>query len=243
MTVLQGLLIPFLGTSLGAAFVFLLRRDFSPRLTSPLYGFAGGVMTAASIWSLLLPAIESATAMGTAALFAAMGGFLLGGASLLLLDRLLPEGEEGSQLFWAVTIHNVPEGMAIGVVLAAFLSGSEGVTAMGALSLAIGVAVQNVPEGAVISLPLHAKGLPRARAFLRGVLSGAVEPVAGAAALVAASRVTPMLPFLLSYAAGCMIYVVVKELVPAACGEKGYWGAALFFAGFTVMMVLDVTMG
>ena len=241
MTVLHGLLLPFLGTTLGALCVFFLRRGFSPTLAKGLYGFAGGVMTAASIWSLLLPAIERAGDTPLALLPTA-GGFLAGGASLLLLDRLLPT-KENSRLFLAVTLHNVPEGLAIGVVLAGYLAGGGGITAMGVLSLAIGVAAQNVPEGAVISLPLHAKGHSRPRAFLRGVLSGAVEPVAGAAALLAASLVTPILPFLLSYAAGCMIYVVVKELAPAACEEKSFLGCALFFAGFALMMVLDVAMG
>ncbi|MBQ9329546.1 MAG: ZIP family metal transporter [Oscillibacter sp.] len=254
--VTMGLLIPFLGTSLGAGCVFFLRRDMGRELRRALQGFAAGVMTAASVWSLLLPAMEQAAEQGELPVVPAVGGFWLGVLFLLLLDRWVPhlhlgseepEGPESplsktAKLLLAVTIHNIPEGMAVGVVYAGYLSG--GITAMGALSLALGIAIQNVPEGAIISLPLAAEGFGRRRAFGWGVLSGAVEPVGAAVTVLATALVLPVLPLLLSFAAGAMLYVVVEELIPEMSqGPHSNTGTLSFAAGFTVMLALDVLLG
>jgi len=255
---IRGILIPLLGTSLGAALVFFMKREIHPLLQRALTGFAAGVMVAASVWSLLIPAIEQSSGLGAWSFAPAAGGFWLGILFLLLLDKTVPhlhmnaERAEGARtslskntmLLLAVTIHNVPEGMAVGVVYAGYLTGNAGITALGALSLALGIAIQNVPEGAIISLPLHAQGMSRARAFVGGVLTGAVEPLGSLLMIAMASRLTPMMPWFLSFAAGAMIYVVVEELIPEMSEEPhSNVGTVLFAAGFTLMMALDVALG
>lgn len=256
--VLYGILIPFLGTSLGAACVFLMKKSMSDRMQRILTGFAAGVMVAASIWSLLLPAMEQASAMGRWSFVPAVAGFWLGILFLLLLDHLIPhlhrnsryaEGprsrlQKTTMLVLAVTLHNIPEGMAVGVVYAGYLTGSASITAMGALALSLGIAIQNFPEGAIISMPLKAAGMSRGRAFWAGTLSGAVEPVGALFTIWAAGLVVPALPYLLSFAAGAMIYVVVEELIPEMSqGEHSNIGTICFALGFSVMMVLDVALG
>ena len=255
---IRGILIPLLGTSLGAALVFFMKREIHPLLQRALTGFAAGVMVAASVWSLLIPAIEQSSGLGAWSFAPAAGGFWLGILFLLLLDKTVPhlhmnaERAEGARtslskntmLLLAVTIHNVPEGMAVGVVYAGYLTGNAGITALGALSLALGIAIQNVPEGAIISLPLHAQGMSRARAFVGGVLTGAVEPLGSLLMIAMASRLTPMMPWFLSFAAGAMIYVVVEELIPEMSEEPhSNVGTVLFAVGFTLMMALDVALG
>ncbi|MBR7188848.1 MAG: ZIP family metal transporter [Clostridia bacterium] len=255
---IRGILIPLLGTSLGAALVFFMKREIHPLLQRALTGFAAGVMVAASVWSLLIPAIEQSSGLGAWSFAPAAGGFWLGILFLLLLDKTVPhlhmnaERAEGARtslskntmLLLAVTIHNVPEGMAVGVVYAGYLTGNAGITTLGALSLALGIAIQNVPEGAIISLPLHAQGMSRARAFVGGVLTGAVEPLGSLLMIAMASRLTPMMPWFLSFAAGAMIYVVVEELIPEMSEEPhSNVGTVLFAVGFTLMMALDVALG
>lgn len=252
------LMIPFVGTSLGAAMVFLMRGKMNLKLEKLLLGFASGVMIAASVWSLLIPAIELSEEQSMPGWFPAAAGFLLGIAFLLLLDSLIPHLHKGSNtpegvrsklpratmLVFAVTLHNLPEGMAVGVTLAGALLRNTGITMAGALVLSIGIAIQNFPEGAIISMPLRSEGMSRKRAFAAGVLSGIVEPIGGTATILLAECVTRILPYLLAFAAGAMIYVVVEELIPESqSGEHsniGTIGAAL---GFTLMMVLDVALG
>lgn len=255
-TAAQGILIPFLGTSLGAATVFFLRREVPARLQKALLGFAAGVMVAASFWGLLQPALDESAEMGGLAFVPAAVGFLAGMGFLLLLDTATPHThldlqDEGPQtglkrttkLVLAVTIHNVPEGMAVGVVLADWMAGG-GVSQTGALALALGIAIQNLPEGAIVSAPLLAEGMPKGKTFLCGVLSGAVEPVAAVAAIAAASAVVPAMPYLLAFAAGAMVYVVVEELVPQMSeGAHTNVGTVAFALGFVLMMVLDVALG
>ena len=252
------LMIPFLGTSLGSAMVFFMREKMNGKVEKLLLGFASGVMIAASVWSLLIPAIELSEEQNMPGWFPAAAGFLLGIAFLLLLDSLIPHLHKGSDtpegvrsklpraamLVFAVTLHNLPEGMAVGVVYAGWLSGDAGITAMGALALSLGIAIQNFPEGAIISMPLRAEGVSKGRAFLYGTLSGAVEPVGAALTILAAGFVVPLLPYLLSFAAGAMVYVVVEELIPEMSeGKHSNVGTVLFAAGFTVMMALDVALG
>lgn len=254
---LTGLLIPFLGTAAGSACVFFMKRDLRQGLQKALTGFAGGVMTAASIWSLLIPAMQQAESMRKWAFVPAATGFWIGILFLLLLDKVIPhlhmfaEKAEGpktrlartSMMVLAVILHNIPEGMAVGVVYAGLLSGSAEITAGGALALALGIAIQNFPEGAIISMPLRAEGKSRGKAFLDGVLSGAVEPVGAVLTILAASVIVPAMPYLLSFAAGAMIYVVVEELIPEmSSGEHSNIGVLLFSFGFTLMMVLDVAL-
>ena len=256
--VLQGLLIPFLGTALGSACVFFMKREINRTVERALQGFAAGVMVAASIWSLLLPAMEQSAGMGKLSFVPTAVGFWLGILFLLLLDQSVPhlhlgssesEGpkrklERTTMLVLAVTIHNIPEGMAVGVVYAGFLSGNTGITAMGALSLALGIAIQNFPEGAIISMPLTVEGMSKRRAFWYGALSGAVEPIGAVLTILAAQLVVPALPYLLSFAAGAMIYVVVEELIPEMSeGKHSNIGTVLFATGFTLMMALDVALG
>ncbi len=256
-TVVLGLLLPFVGTTLGAACVFLLRQQLSLTLQRALLGFAAGVMMAASIWSLLLPAIEQSAALGRGAFLPAVVGFWAGVLFLLLLDHLIPhlhrqaDQTEGppnrlartTMIVLAVTLHNIPEGMAVGVVYAGLLTGSAEITAGGALALALGIAIQNFPEGAVISMPLHAEGKSRGRAFGYGVLSGAVEPLFGAAAVLAAEWLALVMPCLLSFTAGAMIYAVVEEVIPEmSAGRHSNIGVILFAAGFTLMLALDVAL-
>ena len=252
-----GVLIPFLGTGLGSGMVFLLKKQLSDRVRKMLTGFAAGVMVAASFWSLLLPSLESSAGMGALSFLPAAIGFLIGMGFLLLLDVITPhmhmdrqhEGPRSSfkrttKLILAVTLHNIPEGMAVGVVYAGLVSGSSGISAAGALALALGIAIQNFPEGAIVSMPLLAEGMPRHRTFWMGVLSGAVEPVAALVTLLAAGLVTPILPYFLAFAAGAMMYVVVEELIPEMSeGSHSNTGTVAFSLGFGLMMILDTALG
>ena len=253
-----GILIPFLGTSLGAGCVFFLKNSLRDSVQRALTGFAAGVMVAASIWSLLSPAMEQSAALGRLAFLPAVIGFWLGVGFLLLLDVLVPHLHQGADtpegpksgfsrttmLVLAVTLHNIPEGMAVGVVYAGYLTGSAQITAMGALALSLGIAIQNFPEGAIISMPLKAEGMSKGRSFLMGTLSGAVEPLGALFTIWAAGLVVPALPYLLSFAAGAMLYVVIEELIPEMSqGEHSNVGTICFALGFTLMMALDVALG
>ena len=254
----SGILIPFLGTTLGAACVFFMRRQLGDVIQRILTGFAAGVMVAASIWSLLIPAIEQAAWMKRLAFFPAFVGFWIGVLFLLGLDHLIPhlhaksnqvEGpksqlQKTTMMVLAVTLHNIPEGMAVGVVYAGLLSGSTQITAAGALALSIGIAIQNFPEGAIISMPLRAEGESKGRAFLGGVLSGIVEPIGAVLTILGAGLIVPALPYLLSFAAGAMFYVVVEELIPEMSqGKHSNLGTLAFAVGFSIMMALDVALG
>ena len=253
-----GILIPFLGTSLGAASVFFLKQSLGDHVQRALTGFAAGVMVAASIWSLLIPAMEQSAFLGRLSFFPAAAGFWLGILFLLLLDHIIPhlhrnsEKAEGphsklqrtTMMVLAVTLHNIPEGMAVGVVYAGYLSGTAQITAAGALALSLGIAIQNFPEGAVISMPLRAEGMSKSRSFWGGVLSGIVEPIGAVLTILAASVIVPALPYLLSFAAGAMMYVVVEELIPEMSqGEHSNIGTVFFAVGFSLMMILDVALG
>ena len=253
-----GLLIPFAGTVAGAACVFLMKQEMSIFLQRALTGFAAGVMVAASIWSLLVPALEMSSAMGKWSFLPACIGFWLGILFLLLLDHLIPhlhrnanqvEGPKSNlgrstMMVLAVTLHNIPEGMAVGVVYAGLLSGSAQITASGALALALGIAIQNFPEGAIISMPLRAEGKGKASSFASGVLSGAVEPLFGALTLALVGLVATAMPYLLGFAAGAMLYVVVEELIPEmSAGKHSNISVLLFAVGFTLMMALDIALG
>ena len=255
---LYGIMIPFLGTSLGAACVFFMKKSMGDILQKILTGFAAGVMVAASVWSLLIPSLEQAESLGKWSFVPAVTGFWLGILFLLVLDHVIPHLHMGSNeaegpksklqkttmLVLAVTLHNIPEGMAVGVVFAGFLAGNESITAMGALALALGIAIQNFPEGAIISMPLKAEGMSKGKAFLNGVVSGIVEPVGALLTILAAGIVIPVLPYLLSFAAGAMIYVVVEELIPEMSeGHHSNIGTVFFALGFSVMMILDVALG
>ncbi len=260
-SVILGLLIPFLGTAAGAACVFFLRNDLRSGVQRALTGFAAGVMVAASIWSLIVPAIDQCAGQGRLAFLPAFLGFWLGILFLLLLDHLIPhlhrsidqadqaEGPKSKlnrtiMMVLAVTLHNIPEGMAVGVVYAGLVSGSGGITSGAALALALGIAIQNFPEGAIISMPLFAEGKSKPRSFWLGVLSGAVEPVFGGLTVLIASLVIPAMPYLLSFAAGAMLYVVVEELIPEmSSGEHSNIGVLFFAVGFSLMMALDVALG
>ena len=243
VSIAQGLLIPFAGTSLGSACVFFLRKTLNKQIQRALTGFAAGVMVAASIWSSFIPAVV---------------GFWIGIFFLLFLDHVTPhlhlnsKESEGpkknfsrtTKMLLAVTIHNIPEGMAVGVVYAGWISGDSNITLMSALILSLGIAIQNFPEGAIISMPLRGEGMSRPKSFLMGVLSGAVEPVAGVLTILAAGIIVPVLPYLLSFAAGAMLYVVVEELIPEMSeGSHSNIGTVLFALGFSVMMILDVALG
>lgn len=253
-----GLLIPFMGTALGAACVLFMKKSLSMAVQKALGGFAGGVMVAASIWSLLIPALEQSAALGTWAFVPAAAGFWLGILFLLLLDHLIPhlhrnaaqaEGpktrlQRTTMLVLAVTLHNIPEGMAVGVVYAGFTAGNAQISLAGAMALSIGIAIQNFPEGAIISMPLCSEGMSKARAMVYGILSGAVEPIGAILTILAASLIVPALPYFLSFAAGAMIYVVVEELIPEMSqGKHSDVGTVFFAVGFTVMMILDVALG
>lgn len=253
-----GILLPFLGTTLGAMGVFVLRERVSERLNRALLGFASGVMVAASVWSLLIPAMDQASDLQSWAFVPAVSGFLLGIAFLLLMDRFIPhvhlgcEEPEGlrcalgrrAMMVLAVTLHNIPEGMAVGVIYAGLQAGGISLTAAGAFALSLGMAIQNFPEGAMISLPLRAEGMSRRRAFALGMLSGAVEPIAALVTILLAHWIVPALPLMLSFAAGAMIYVVVEELIPeSAAGHHSNIGTIGFALGFALMMVLDVALG
>lgn len=258
MEVFYGILIPFLGTSLGAACVFFLRKTLSDAVQRALTGFAAGVMVAASVWSLLIPAIEQSAALSRWSFFPAVLGFWAGILFLLALDHIIPhlhaksgqaEGPKSrlqrtTMMVLAVTLHNIPEGMAVGVVYAGYLTGTAQISAAGALALSLGIAIQNFPEGAIISLPLRAEGHSRIRAFAGGVLSGIVEPVGAVLTVLAARFVAPALPYFLSFAAGAMLYVVVEELIPEMSeGKHSNIGTIFFAVGFSVMMILDIALG
>lgn len=253
-----GILIPFLGTALGAASVFLLKKEPHAAVAKALLGFAAGVMLAASVWSLLLPAIELSVANGQNGWSAAVSGFFVGVGFLLILDALAPllhkstaEGQTArnrSLLMLAVTLHNIPEGMAVGVIFAGVLAERGAVTMAGAFALAAGIAIQNIPEGAVVSMPRAAEGKNRTRAFLHGVLSGAVEPLGALVSLLLSAFVEPLLPYVLSFAAGAMVYVAVEELIPEAqagsrTGRDAAVGTISIAVGFALMMALDVALG
>ena len=258
MALILGLLIPLLGTMLGASFVFLMKDAMSARLQKTLLGFASGVMVAASVWSLLIPAIEMEDGRGAWAVVPAAVGFLLGMGFLLLLDELTPHLHLGSSqpegprshlsrtamLALAVTIHNLPEGMAVGVVFAGAGQGVANISLASAIAVSLGIAIQNVPEGAIISMPMRAEGNSRWRSFLIGSLSGAVEPIGGLAVVLLASLLTPVLPYMLAFAAGAMFYVVVEELIPEASeGQHSNLSTIGFAIGFVLMMALDVVLG
>ena len=254
----QGVMIPFLGTVLGSSMVFFAKGEMNRQVQRALTGFAAGVMTAASVWSLLIPAMNHAEDLGKLAFIPAAVGFWIGILFLLILDRSVPhmhmnsceaEGPKcsmmkSSMLVLAVTLHNLPEGMAVGVVIAGWLSGDSLVPVSAVMALSLGIAIQNFPEGAIISMPLYSQGMSRGKAFLYGSLSGVVEPVGAMLTILAAGLVTPLLPYLLSFAAGAMIYVVVEELIPEMSeGEHSHAGTLFFAVGFVLMMILDVALG
>ena len=258
MEAFWGILIPFLGTSLGAACVFFMKKTLGDTVQRALTGFAAGVMVAASVWSLLIPAIEQSAGMGKLSFVPAVVGFWVGVLFLLGLDHIIPhlhpksgqtEGPKSqlqrtTMMVLAVTLHNIPEGMAVGVVYAGYLSGSAQITAAGALALSLGIAIQNFPEGAIISMPLRAEGMKKGKAFCGGVLSGVVEPIGAVLTILAAQLIVPALPYLLSFAAGAMLYVVVEELIPEMSqGGHSNIGTLFFAVGFSVMMMLDVALG
>lgn len=258
MQLLIGLIIPFLGTMLGSSMVFLMKHKMNIKIEKILLGFASGVMIAASIWSLIIPAINMAEEQGKVAWVPAAIGFLLGIVFLLVLDSSIPhlhletnkpEGiksklKKTTMMLFAVTLHNIPEGMAVGVTFAGVFMGNTGITLTGGLALACGIAVQNFPEGAIVSMPLRSEGLSRTRAFLYGTISGIVEPIAAIITILLANAIIPLLPYLLSFAAGAMIYVVVEELIPESqAGEHSNIGTIGVAIGFVIMMILDVALG
>ena len=258
MQVFMGLLIPFIGTLFGSAMVFLMKNKMNKKVEKILLGFASGVMIAASIWSLLIPSIEMAEEQGKVAWIPAALGFLLGMVFLLVLDSIIPhihlesEKAEGiksklkktTMMVFAVTLHNIPEGMAVGVTFAGTILGNTGITMAGAFALAIGIAIQNFPEGAIISMPLKSEGVSKPKAFLYGALSGIVEPIGAIITILLTNTVVPILPYLLSFAAGAMIYVVVEELIPESqVGEHSNIGTIGVAIGFVIMMILDVALG
>lgn len=258
MNIALGIFIPFIGTAAGAACVFFLKDKIKPVVQKTLLGFASGVMVAASVWSLLIPAMNMSEGMGKLAFVPAAVGLLLGMAFLLLMDRVIPhlhldhdepEGpksnlQKTTMLVLAVTLHNIPEGMAVGVVFAGVLSENSGITMTAAFALALGIAIQNFPEGAIISLPLKSNGATRKKAFTMGLLSGIVEPIGAILTVLMYKTIVPVLPYLLSFAAGAMLYVVVEELIPeSAEGEHSNMGTIGFAVGFVIMMVLDVALG
>lgn len=258
MDLVIGLAIPFLGTTLGAAMVFLMKNKINNKIEKLLLGFASGVMIAASIWSLLIPAIEMSESQGKIAWVPATIGFLLGITFLLVLDSVIPhmhlksDKPEGiksklkrtTMMVFAVTLHNIPEGMAVGVTFAGALTQNAGITMAGAFALAIGIAIQNFPEGAIISMPLKSEGMSKTKAFLYGTLSGIVEPIGAIITILLTNAVVPMLPYLLAFAAGAMIYVVVEELIPESqAGEHSNIGTIGVAIGFVVMMILDIALG
>ena len=258
INVFAGILIPFVGTTLGATCVFCMKKTLSKSVQRALAGFAAGIMVAASIWSLLIPAIKQSENMGTLSFVPAVVGFWIGILFLLALDHLIPHLHVGSDqaegpksklgrttmMVLAVTLHNIPEGMAVGVMYAGFLAENAQITATSALALSLGIAIQNFPEGAIISMPLRAEGESKRKAFLGGVLSGVVEPIGAVMTILVAQLVIPALPYLLSFAAGAMLYVVVEELIPEMSqGQNSNIGTLFFSLGFSLMMILDVALG
>lgn len=258
MEIFGGIIIPFLGTALGAAAVFFMKQKLNTKVEKLLLGFASGVMVAASVWSLLLPSIEMSEEQGVIGWIPATIGFLFGVIFLLALDKLIPhlhlksEEPEGlksrlkktTMMVLAVTLHNIPEGMAVGVCFAGVIAQNSGITMAGALALAIGIAIQNLPEGAIISMPLKSEGMKKSKAFLYGVLSGIVEPIGAVITLLITGTIQTVLPYLLAFAAGAMIYVVVEELIPESQnGKHSDIGTIGFVIGFLIMMILDVALG
>ena len=257
-TILLGIMIPFIGTTLGSACVFFMKNEIHPLVQKSLLGFASGVMVAASVWSLLIPAIDMSEGMGRFAFIPGAVGIAVGMAFLFAMDKLIPhlhlntdvpEGphtalKKTTMLVLAVTLHNIPEGMAVGVVFAGLFTGKTEITLAGAIALSVGIAIQNFPEGAIIALPLKSAGNSKGKAFTYGTLSGIVEPAAAFLTILLSSFVIPILPYLLSFAAGAMLYVVVEELLPEASeGEHSNIATIGFAVGFIVMMVLDVALG
>ena len=258
MKLFWGLLIPFLGTTLGSGMVFLMKNKINKKIEKLLLGFASGVMIAASIWSLIIPALDMAEEQGIITWLPATIGFLLGICFLLILDSIIPhlhlntdkpEGlkskiQKTTMMVLAVTLHNIPEGMAVGVVFAGAIAQNTGITMAGAIALAVGIAIQNFPEGAIISMPLKSEGMSKPKAFLYGTLSGIVEPIGAILTICLTNLVVPILPYLLSFAAGAMIYVVVEELIPESqTGEHSNIGTIGVAIGFVIMMILDVALG
>lgn len=257
LKVLSGILIPFLGTTLGASCVFFMKKEMGAALKKSLSGFAAGVMVSASFFSLILPALEQVKGEGKLSFIPVAVGFLFGMLFLLLLDLLVPhvhldKSEEGprnglkrnTKLFLAVALHNLPEGMVVGIVFAGWMYGNTEISLAGATVLAIGIALQNFPEGAIVSMPLRAEGMPKGRTFVYGMLSGVVEPIGALLTAFAAGIFLPIIPTLLAFAAGAMFYVVVEELVPEmAQGEHNNCGTVCFAVGFTLMMALDIAFG
>ena len=256
--VLLIILLPFLGTIIGSSFVFFLKGQMAKKLQRALMGFAAGVMVAASVWSLIIPAMEQSSHMGKFSFFPAFIGVWGGVLFLLILDHVIPhlhinsdcpEGmscqlKKPTMMFFAVALHNLPEGMAVGVVAAGWLSGDVSISVSAALALAVGIAIQNVPEGAIISMPMRSDGMTRTRAFGYGVVSGAIEPVGAIITILLAALMVPILPYLLAFSAGAMLYVVVEELIPQMSeGEHSNIGTVFFTVGFSLMMVLDVALG
>ena len=255
--VIFNIALPFFGTSLGAGCVFFMKKQIGAKTQRALIGLAAGVMLAASVWSLLIPAMEQVSDMGSFSFAPAAAGVAVGVVILLILDKIAAKlssdsgyeemqkrrKKSSSRLFLAVTLHNLPEGMAVGVIIAGFLEGGSDITAAMVTALSLGIAIQNFPEGAIISMPLNAAGVEKKKAFLYGVLSGAVEPVGAVITVLIAGVLTPVLPFLLSLAAGAMLYVIVEEMIPGlAEGEHSYFGTIFFTAGFILMMALDVAL-
>lgn len=253
-----GILIPFIGTSLGAACVLFMKKNMSVSVQRTLTGFAAGVMVAASVWSLIIPALDQSADLGKWSFIPAAVGFWIGILFLLFLDHVIPHLHRGTDeaegpkthlrkttmLVLAVTLHNIPEGMAVGVVFAGYLADDVGISLMGAVALSLGIAIQNFPEGAIISMPLHSEGMKKSKACGYGILSGAVEPIGAILTILAADLIVPALPYFLSFAAGAMIYVVVEELIPEMSqGKHSDIGTLSFAVGFTVMMILDVALG
>lgn len=259
MKILIGILIPFIGTSLGAMMVFFMKNKINPKVEKVLLGFASGVMIAASVWSLIIPAIEMAEEQGIISWIPAAVGFILGIIFLMIIDAVVPHLENNiekgikglklnktTMLVLAVTLHNIPEGMAVGVVFASCLTAAEsGITMAAAFALAIGIAIQNFPEGAIISMPLKSDGMSKTKSFMYGVLSGIVEPIAAIITILLTNIILPLLPYLLAFAAGAMIYVVVDELIPESqnVGDLSKYGMLGVTIGFLVMMILDVALG
>ncbi len=258
MDLFFGLIIPFIGTTLGSAMVFLMKNKINVKVEKVLLGFASGVMIAASVWSLIIPSIDMAKDQGIIAWLPATVGLILGILFLLILDNIIPhihlksnepEGlktklGKSAMMVLAVTLHNIPEGMAVGVALAGAVSGNSTITIAGAIALSIGIAIQNFPEGAIISMPLKEEGNSKSKSFLYGTLSGIVEPIFGGLTIILTSLVVPILPYLLSFAAGAMIYVVVEELIPESqVGKHSNLGTLGFSLGFIIMMILDVALG
>lgn len=244
-----GILIPFIGTCLGSFFVFFLKKELNPNFRKVMTGFASGVMIAASIWSLIIPSVEMVESQYKMVWIPAVVGLLLGVLFLIFVNKVSDKiqnnnGKGINMLMFSVTLHNIPEGMAVGVCFASVLAGNVGVSLLSAIILAVGIAIQNIPEGAIISMPMKLEGVTKKKAFITGVMSGIVEPIASIVTILLINIVVPLLPYLLSFAAGAMIYVVFEELVPEMhSGSKSFWGIISVIIGFSIMMILDITLG